>query len=89
MKKWERFKTTRMYIHPPKAERIFTLWREGKIMMGEIETPINQPYQNVHASGVWFVDGEGQSVLDGYMYAVSGIGVSCSISYINFTCFFT
>ena len=59
MKKWQRFKTTRMYIHPPKAERIFTLWREGKIMMGEIETPINQPYENVNAAGVWFVDSEG------------------------------
>lgn len=58
--KWQRFKTTRMYIHPPKAERIFTLWREGKIMMGEIETPINQPYENVHAAGIWFVDENGE-----------------------------
>ncbi len=29
-------------------------------MLGEIETPINQPYSNLSAVGVWFVDGNGE-----------------------------
>lgn len=59
MSDWQRFKTTRVYLHPPKAERLITLWREGKIMLGEVEAPINQPYGDLWAAGVWFVDGEG------------------------------
>ena len=59
MEEWRKFKTTRVYIHPPKAERMFTLWREGRIMFGEIEMPISQPYVDVSGSGVLFVDGEG------------------------------
>lgn len=31
----ERPKTTRRYLHPPYAERMFTLWAEGKIIFGE------------------------------------------------------
>lgn len=59
MKEWQRAKTTRVYLQPPKAERLITLWREGKVMLGEIETPINQPYENLTASGIWFLDGSG------------------------------
>jgi len=61
MEEWKKFKTTRMYIHPPKAERMFTLWREGRIMFGEIEMPISQPYVDVSGSGVLFVDGAGNA----------------------------
>ncbi len=61
MEEWKKFKTTRVYIHPPKAERMFTLWREGRIMFGEIEMPISQPYVDVSGSGVLFVDGEGNA----------------------------
>ena len=35
--KWLRAKTTRRYIHCPKAERMFTIWAEGKILFGEVE----------------------------------------------------
>lgn len=59
MSDWQRFKTTRVYLHPPKAERLITLWREGKIMLGEVEVPINRPYGDLWAAGVWFVDSEG------------------------------
>ncbi len=56
---WQRPKTTRRYIHPPKAERMFTLWREGKIIFGEIEAPVNKPYGDIISQGVWFtVNGE-------------------------------
>ena len=59
IKEWQRFKTTRVYLHPPKAERLITLWREGKVMLGEIEVPINQPYEDLSAAGVWFIDENG------------------------------
>lgn len=26
---------TRRYLHPPRSERMFTLWAEGKIVFGE------------------------------------------------------
>lgn len=61
MKEWQRAKTTRLYLHPPKAERLFTLWREGRIMFGEIDMPITQPYTDLNGSGVWFVDGDGNA----------------------------
>lgn len=56
---WQKFKTTRLYLHPPKAERIITLWREGKIMLGEVETPINKPYGDFSAAGIWFIGEDG------------------------------
>ena len=28
-------------------------------MLGEIEVPINQPYNNISAAGIWFTDGDG------------------------------
>ena len=31
----DRPKTTRRYVHPPYAERMFTLWAEGKVIFGE------------------------------------------------------
>lgn len=33
---WERPKTIKRYLHPPKSERLFTLWTEGKILLGEV-----------------------------------------------------
>ncbi|MBQ8879511.1 MAG: hypothetical protein IJY69_01560 [Clostridia bacterium] len=57
---WQRFKTTRLYLHPPKSERIITLWRDGKIMLGEVEAPITKPYKDISAAGLWFIDGEGR-----------------------------
>ena len=56
---WQRPKTTRRYLHPPKSERMFTLWREGKIIFGEIESPVNKPYGDIISQGVWFtLDGK-------------------------------
>ena len=60
-KNWQRPRTTRLYIHPPKSERIFTLWREGKFCFGEIDTPITD-YLIQTSSALWFVDGEGEQL---------------------------
>ena len=55
MKEWKRAKTTRLYLQPPKSERIYTVWRDGKIMLGEIEAPINKEYSDITASGFMLV----------------------------------
>ncbi len=61
---WQRSKTTRRYIHPPKAERIITLWAEGKLMLGEVEVnpgPTAKPYEELLCHGIWFVHGDNES----------------------------
>ena len=60
-KNWQRPRTTRLYIQPPKSERFFTLWREGKFCLGEIETPITD-YLAQTSSALWFVDGDGEQL---------------------------
>lgn len=60
---WQRAKTTRRYIHPPKAERIITLWAEGKLMFGEIEVnpgSAGKPYEELLCHGIWFVHGDNE-----------------------------
>ncbi len=57
---WQRPKTTRTYIHPPKSERFFTLWRDGKIVFGENTEPIRRPYTEIISRGLWFVYGNGE-----------------------------
>ncbi len=53
---WERAKTTRRYLHPSKAERMFTLWREGKIIMGEVVRGKDyRDYSDLDCSGIWLV----------------------------------
>ena len=41
---WQRPKTTRRYLHPPKSERMYTLWREGKIIFSEVEVALEAKY---------------------------------------------
>ncbi len=57
--KWLKPITTRRYIHCPKAERMFTLWSEGKIIFGEqMESFDGTKYwDEVPCSGIWFTDG--------------------------------
>ena len=60
VKEWQRAKTTRRYIHPPKAERILTLWAEGKLIFGEVEVnpgPLEKTYEELVCHGIWFVHG--------------------------------
>ena len=60
-KNWQRPCTTRLYIHPPKSERFFTLWREGKLCFGENDNPITDYLAQV-SSAIWFVDGDGEQL---------------------------
>ncbi len=53
---WLRPKTTRRYLHPPKSERMFTLWKEGKIIFGEVEKGVDwRSYPELDCSGIWLV----------------------------------
>lgn len=37
-----RAKTTKRYVHPPLAERMFTLWAEGKILFGDVQVDLQE-----------------------------------------------
>lgn len=58
--KWLRPVTTRRYVHCPKAERMYTLWSEGKIIFGEqMESFDGEKYwDEVPCSGIWFTYGD-------------------------------
>lgn len=60
-KNWRRACTTRLYVHPPKSERVYTLWREGKLCFGENDNPITDYLAQV-SSAIWFVDGDGEQL---------------------------
>ena len=61
MSNWVKPQTTRRYLHPPRAERMFTLWPEGKIIFGEniyqdiIGGSGAPTYLNLVSSGLWLV----------------------------------
>ena len=57
MSKWQRPITTRRYLHPPKSEKFYTLWAEGKLVFGDIEAADEREdlYESYVSSGVWFV----------------------------------
>ena len=38
------------------AERMYTMWREGKIMFGENEVAVRNEYFDLISAGVWFLD---------------------------------
>ena len=61
MTQWQQPKTTRTYLHPPKSERMVTLWREGKLMLGQVELapgPTVPKYTELVSFGIWPVYGE-------------------------------
>lgn len=61
MTNWVKPQTTRRYLHPPRSERMFTLWPEGKIIFGEniyqdiIGGSGAPTYLNLVSSGIWLV----------------------------------
>ena len=63
---WEKPKTTRRYLHGPFSERMYTYWREGKIVFGEVEHrsdwSVNPDVLEDHA--VWLVHGVGDASFD-------------------------
>ena len=62
---WLRPKTTRRYIHPPKAERMFTLWAEGKLIFGHIDPNIDwRSYKRLECFGLWLVHGKEDAQFD-------------------------
>lgn len=66
-KEWQKPITTRRYLHAPLAERVATLWSEGKIVLGEVETlegPRMPEYETLVSCGVWPVFGKEMESLD-------------------------
>ena len=63
---WQRPKTTRRYITPPMSERLYTLWREGKVAFGEMDVAITtRIYKStITSAGLWFLHGEEPSQFD-------------------------
>lgn len=56
---WARPETTRRYLQGPLSERLLTMWREGKIMYGEVchEHDWRLNYEDQIGHGVWLVHG--------------------------------
>ena len=52
---------------PPKAERMFTLWAEGKVIFGEVAL-LNgtelKPYGELDCHGIWFFSGKEKNAAD-------------------------
>ena len=61
---WERPNTTRRYLQGPCSERLVTFWREGKIVVGEIEHrgDWRLHYSHQPAWGAWLVRGDGTAL---------------------------
>ncbi len=58
---WQRPKTTRRYLHPPKCERIATQWAEGKLILGEVvlkNGTVPDYFTDTYSFGVWPVFGK-------------------------------
>lgn len=67
IKEWQKPITTRRYLQGPLSERIVTLWSEGKIVFGEVETceDLRMPdYGTLLSCGVWPVFGKDLQSLD-------------------------
>ena len=74
MEKWQKPKTTRLYIHPPMSESFYTLWREGKIIFGESLPAIDEDYFNIISKGVWFTHNKNSLDFKTAQYCISGDG---------------
>ena len=65
---WQRPITIKRYLHPPKSERIFTLWTEGKVLFGEVNVhgfhvgdnyKVGRSYYfSLESCMAWLLDGE-------------------------------
>ena len=56
--------TTRVYLHPSMSERMLTLWRGGKLVLGEVLPMYNERYFDIISAGILFVHGEDNAVAD-------------------------
>ncbi len=56
---WNRAKTTRRYIHPPKSERMYTIWADGKLVFGDIiPSRTLENYSTYTSAGMWLALGD-------------------------------
>ncbi len=61
--------TTRKYLQPPKSERLFTVWPEGKYIFGDIfldfaecnRDPVHYFNRTFVGAGLWFAHGAGDA----------------------------
>lgn len=63
---WQRTQTTRRYLTPPMSERLYTFWREGKIVFGEMDVAVTTKiYKNtIVSAGLWFLYGKDLTPFD-------------------------
>lgn len=64
---WERPRTTRRYLHPPLAERMFVLWNDAKISFSEVGHNLDwlsRRYTNEVADACWFLHGDNDKLFD-------------------------
>ncbi len=69
---WQKTKTTRRYVHPPRSERMFTLWAEGRILFGDVidgtdvEDKKNghEYYDDLVSCGIWMLQGKEKEQFD-------------------------
>ena len=62
---WDKVVTTRRYLHPPKSERMYTLWSEGKIILGQVVDCVDfKSNFKLDCFGLWFAYGEKDSQFD-------------------------
>jgi len=59
---WEKPKTTRMYVQPPKSENLFVLFREGKILFGKNENKIRNQYFDITSTAIEFFCGNDKEI---------------------------
>ncbi len=74
MEKWQKPKTTRLYIHPPMSENFYTLWREGKIIFGESLPAVGIDYFYIISKGVWFTHNKNSLDFKTAKYCISSDG---------------
>ena len=57
---WQRAKTTRRYVTAPMSERLYTVWREGKVAFGEMDvaTTTRIYKTTIISAGLWILHGE-------------------------------
>ena len=63
---WQKPITNKRYLHPPKSEKLYTLWPEGKLVFGDVEPADEQEdlYDKYVSSGLWFVRGNINGEID-------------------------
>ncbi|MCL4378912.1 MAG: hypothetical protein M1409_11175 [Actinobacteria bacterium] len=51
---WKKPKTIKLYLHPPEAKRLITLWPDFKLICAHVDT-IKENLNQFSASGLRFI----------------------------------